>query len=166
MLDDVGNAIDASMTGAKGGFFDGGRFIRNWNKVKKTFGEDALRETLGSDHVDALNRVSQIHNAPVGSITKWMRTHKMNPYLLPAAGAAGAHMIGVPWYMGAVAGTGADLMARQVTESILSSPKIANHLLFAVDSGANPKNYVPMIANLIVQAAQKQQQEGNENANQ
>lgn len=172
MLDDIGDAIDSSIAGGKDGGFNGRSFVRNWSKVKKTFGEDALRETLGSDHVDALDRVSQLHGSPISRIAKWAATpanwhHSLySPWSL--AGGAVGKFTPIGWEGGILAGKGAEEGTRLMVRRALSNPKYLNNLIFAVDSGANPKNYVPMIGSMIVQDAMRSQQQQGEhdNANQ
>lgn len=167
LVDSIGDALDSSLTGAKGGFFDGGKFARNWSKVKRTFGEGPLRETLGDDHFDALDRLSHVHNAPVGALTKWLKSTKVERYLPAAAGIALAHSVGLPWELGAAGGAGADMAAKKIVEHLLTNPQALDNIHFALQSGANPKNYIPMVGTqLINAAAQQAQQEEQQNANQ
>lgn len=85
------------------------------------------------------------------------------------AGIALARPMGVPWYiggsLGGAAAEGTIQSGRAVYNAIATNPQIAQHVLFAINSGAKSENYVPFIAGLIQQNAQEkanQQQRGGQ----
>ncbi len=66
-------------------------------------------------------------------------------------GGVAGEATGVGYKAGGIAGmalTSAAYVPR-VMRAVIENPKIAQNILFALDAGANPKNYAPLIAGLI-----------------
>lgn len=84
--------------------------------------------------------------------------------LAGSAGGLAAHAIGVPWYWGIITAEGVYGGARLAMNAIKTNPKIAQNFLFALESGATPKRFGPLIATMIQKwqteaSAEKQQQQ-------
>jgi hypothetical protein len=159
----VGDVVDNAVTGDKGGFFSGGKFVSGWKRLNNRIGEDQLRQTLGNERYEAMNQLSQIHDAPINGIARYLKSKGMEHSLIPGiaastgagVGGAVAHAVGLPWELGSVAGAGMGHTAmrgtKAVVNALLTNPKAMNNLIFAVDSGARASNYLPLITNMLVQ---------------
>jgi len=79
-----------------------------------------------------------------------------------AAGGYLGHLAGIPWEAGAAAGWAASAASKRVMDAVLTNPKVAQNLIFAMESGARPEHYAPMIAGMIQEAQHAQEEHENE----
>lgn len=146
VMDDFQDAIAPmysveAQTGLKTGEYRG----VNGNRLLARF--DALlrdnpdaRDLIGSQRVDALRDVFHAND------TLAARKRFGSAVAQVATMLGGYHLHGA---LGAVGGETAYLGIRRVLDGMVRDPNIARNLLFAIDAGARPENYSPMVARMI-----------------
>jgi hypothetical protein len=60
-------------------------------------------------------------------------------------------MAGVPWEVGYLGAAAADQAMRRTMSAVLTNPKVAQNLIYAIESGARPAIYGPYVGALIQQ---------------
>ena len=142
--------------------FDGNRLMSNLSRLQNTMGRNRLERVVGRDNLDTLFQVAELNRtnaqrARFGAAIKPIGDALMHMHVGPiAAGGYLGHLVGVPWEVGAGAGWIASEASKRVMNAVLSNPQVAKHVIFAIDSGANPANYGPFVANLISQSVSSQ----------
>lgn len=118
--------------------FNGNQLAQRW----KAFLDDRpeARQVLGSDRVDTLTRLFDANKTMAGR-----KRFGQAVLTLGAAVAGGLHGGG----LGAMEGAGGYQAIRYVLDGLISTPRVAKSLLFAIDSGARPENYAPGLARMI-----------------
>lgn len=101
---------------------------------------------IGRERVENLRRIFKANG------TMAARKRFGNAVASVATALTGYHLGG--WQGGLGAET-AYHGIRYVVGNMVSNPKIAKNVLFAIDSGANPQNFAPMIAGMIARNATK-----------
>ena len=182
----VGNAIDQAFTGNTGSQarrafeyvgFDGSRLMNSLRRLETKFGRAPLDRLLGRGNLDTLFQVAELNRGPaargrfgangIKPVADWLREHPglISHHLAPMAlGAAAGRFVGMSGYEGALAGELAANTGRRVVSAVLTNPRIAQHLIFAIQSGAKPENFAPLIGTMIqkyeaAQARERQQQQ-------
>jgi len=177
----VAAAVDGSFTGNASSSarsweyrgFDGGRLMNNMGRLQQRMGRGPLERVVGKDNLDTLFRVAELNRtgtarAKFGVAIKPVVNGLMSLHVGPiAAGAYLGHMAGMPYEMGGAAGWATAAATRRVMDAVLTNPKVAQNLIFAIDSGANPDHYGPMLATMIQQqetetSRERQAEESNE----
>lgn len=180
----VGNAIDSSFTGNTGSSarrsfeyvgFDGGKLMLNLRRLEGKFGRPGLERLLGRGNLDTLYQVAELNRTGaqrsrfgadgIKPVASWLQEHPglIQHHLAPMAVGAGlGHLVGLNGYAGALAGETVAYTARRVMAAVLTNPRIAQNLIFAIQSGAKPENYAPLIGTMIqkyeaAQARERQQ---------
>jgi hypothetical protein len=166
----IGKTIDRAFSGNPMGKepwemrgFNGQTMMNGLNALERKFGRPTLDRLLGKGQLDTLYQVARLNLTPaqmgkfgavISPITKWlgengvsMRGH-VGPGLI--AGLIG-EATGVGFSKGALVGVSADYAARRVMNAIVTNPRIAEHVIYALDHGVNPKVYGPLIGSMIVQ---------------
>lgn len=141
--------------------FNGTQLMSNLTKLQQTMGRGALNRLIGEGNANTLFQVAELNgtlaqrgkfgaavtavakNLPVGhlsaagigSVAGWRATHSWE-------GAA----------VGAAAGGALGIASSRVVNAMLTNPKIAKQLIYAMDYG-KPENYGPFIASLIQKLA-------------
>lgn len=169
----VATAVDSSFSGNpsperaawESWGFNGNTMLRNLNRAEQKLGRPALEEVYGRDGLNSLYEIAQANVTPaqrkafgagMKAVAENMRfLHGMGVF---GAGEAAGHMMGLPWGVGGATSEVGYLGVLKVWGAIQSNPKIAQNFLFAIDSGANPKNYGPIIANMVATQAARQMQ--------
>jgi hypothetical protein len=164
----IGAAVDGSFQGnpstSARSFeyrgFDGGRLMANLSRLERTMGRPAIDRLLGPGHMDTLYQVAELNRTQaqrakfgadvVAPIAKSLITLHTGP---AAVGGVAAHMAGMPWEAGAVAGIGTAWASRKVMSAILTDPQIARNVIYALDRGSKAESYGPFIAGLIAKGA-------------
>lgn len=122
--------------------------------VERQVGRQRLQQAIGKDRLDNLYRLAQLtgdstYNPKINTAVK----HVAQAFSVPLSGAtvggALAHGAGVPWEIGAGAGAVTAAALKRVTSALLTNPKVAQNIIFAIDAGARPEVYGPFIAQLI-----------------
>lgn len=164
-LQKVAKAVDGSFQGsmstAKRAFeyagFDGNKLQRNMDNLIRTMGRNRVERLMGRDNLDTVLQVAQLNRTGaargrVGMAIKAVVQPLMSMHVGPiAAGAYVGHMAGVPYEVGGAAGAGVAWATRKVMDAVLTNPKVAQNLIFAIHSGASPEKYGPMLATMIQQ---------------
>jgi hypothetical protein len=75
--------------------------------------------------------------------------HAVGESAAKLVGAGAARAVGLSWYEGMIAGKGMYNGSRLVMKAFTTNPKIAQNFLFALQSGATPARYGPLIATMI-----------------
>jgi hypothetical protein len=175
----IGQAVDSSFSGNASSAarsweyrgFDGNRLMANLNRLTQKFGRNSLERLMGKESLDTMYQVAELNRtgaarARFGTalqpIAEWLgKQSTALTHLAPIGlGGLAGEMSGIPhgWVLGAAAGEATAMATRKVMNMVLSNPKIAQNLIFAIDSGARPQNYGPMIGAMILQHEKQQQQ--------
>jgi hypothetical protein len=164
----VANAVDSSFSGnASAGArsweyrgFDGNKLMSNLNRLEQKFGRTSLESTVGRDNLNTLYQVANLNRTNASRAKFGVALHPIAQWL-DSAGGAFSHLApiaiggeigratGIGWGLGATAGEGLALATKRVMNAVLSNPKIAQNLIFAIDSGARPQNYAPIIGAMV-----------------
>lgn len=176
----VGRAIDGAFTGttstAKRAWeysgFDGNRLQGNLDRLIANMGRNRVERLMGKDNLDSVLQVAQLNRtnaarARFGQAITAIANSLAGPHLTGAGvGAYAGYRATHSWEgaaLGAVGGATIGEASRRVMDAILTNPQVAQHVIFAIQSGANPKNYGPIVATVIqqanTQASQKRQAE-------
>ena len=161
----VATAVDGSFTGNASSSarsweyrgFDGNRLMSNLSRLQQRMGRGPLERVVGKDNLDTLFRVAELNRtqtarARFGVAVKPIVQSLLSLHVGPiAAGGFLGHLTGIGYEAGAVAGWGTAAATKKVMDAVLTNPKIAQNLIFAIDSGANPAHYGPMLASMIQQ---------------
>lgn len=166
-LGDVTGAFDKALDGIPGESgvsqqqrgINGNRLLTGLKNQVVKYGRDTVSDALGGEeHLKALEAIGNATktNASRQAFNRgWNEVTRYLPIYLGyhAGEAMGGGVVGrAVGSTAAVMGTAAArTQAERVLTAIRSNPKIAQNLIFAVDSGANPKNYGPLIATMIQQ---------------
>lgn len=162
-LQKIGNAIDrafhAPMSSAKRSFeysgYDGKQLLTNVEGLIRTMGRGRVVRLMGKDNLDTVLQVGQLSStiagrARLGAAVNAVRDSLLSFHVGPiAAGGFLGHFVGVPWEVGAGAGWATSVASKRLMSFILTNPKVAQNLIFAIESGAKPENYGPFIATMI-----------------
>lgn len=165
-LNAVGKALDESFIGNTSSSarsweyrgFNGQLMMGRLNRVVNRLGRPAVERVIGRENLDSLYRVAQLNmtNAgrarfgqAVGGITKDLLLRHGS--VLSLGGMIG-HAAGIPWEVGALSGEALYGVGKKVMQIISTNPKIAQNLIFALDSGAKPENYIPLISHMIARS--------------
>jgi hypothetical protein len=131
--------------------------MNNLSRLQQRMGRVPLERVVGKDNLDTLFRVAELNRtgtarAKFGVAIKPVVNGLMSLHVGPiAAGAYLGHMAGMPYEVGGAAGWATAAATRRVMDAVLTNPKVAQNLIFAIDSGANPDHYGPMLATMIQQ---------------
>lgn len=164
-----GNASSSARSWEYRGF-NGNQMMSRVNRVVQKIGRTQLDRVVGRDNVDTVMQIARLNmsNAgrakfgeAVGSIAQELLKHGASiPILAATAGGTIGHLTGIGGYEGAFAGEGLYAATHLVANSIKTNPRVAQNLIFAIESGARPENYAPFVASLIRSERNNQQQQG------
>jgi hypothetical protein len=162
---------NAAERGVEG--INGNRLRSGINSAIVRYGRPGVAEALGGEeYLKSLEAIADKTSTSKGMFAVQRTMGEIARYLPVYLGyKAGEAMSGGTFTGGALLGataavTGAAIAQRQagrVLAAVRSNPAIAQNLLFAIDAGANPKNYGPLIATMIqrheAEAAKNREQE-------
>jgi hypothetical protein len=175
-LEKISKAIDGSfhapMSSAKRSFeysgYNGQQLLQRMEGLMNTMGRGRVTRLMGKENLDTVLQVGQLSSTnagrmKLGAALKAVSDGFVRLHVGPmAVGAYVGRLAGVPWEFAAPAGAAAAEGGKRLMNVILTNPKIAQNLIFAIDSGAKPENYGPFIATMIQRAVtesgRKQQQ--------
>jgi hypothetical protein len=60
-------------------------------------------------------------------------------------------MAGLPFEAGALGGMATSIIGKKVMNAVMTNPKIAENIIYAMDHAVQPKIYGPLIGSMIVQ---------------
>jgi len=159
-----GDAIDSSfgtLTSSKPGEweyrgFSGDILGHNLTTiVKQLGGRGPVERLVGRDNLDALFQVAHLNSTPEGRAKWGAAVEKTAESLIRmhvgpiAAGGYLGRMLGMKWEVGAAMGWATAKGIRKLNQIILSRPELAQKLLYALDKGAKPSTYGPILATAI-----------------
>lgn len=159
----VAEAVDGSFSGNTSNSarsweyrgFNGQQLMGRLNRVVNKLGRPAVERVMGRENLDSLYQVAQLTSTnagrakfgqAVGSITKDLIMRHASA--LSIGGLVG-HAAGLPWEVGAIGGEALYSATKKVMQIISTNPKVAQNLIYALDYGAKPENYVPLISHAI-----------------
>jgi len=179
-LRDVGDIWDRALNGVPGASkvsseqrgINGRVLMNGLQRAVRDTGRPQLEATLGQGRLENLERIArlnqtnpqrQIFNRGINEVARYL------PIYLGAR--IGEHVGGFPGEIGGVLLGGAVKPAAEaVLDAIKANPKLGNYLTYAIESGADPKKFGPLLATMIQQtnteASRKQQDEAQEERNQ
>jgi hypothetical protein len=145
--------------------FNGNMLRQRLNRLTQTIGEPELNRVIGRDNMDNLRKVAELtrtnadrakFGAAVQQVGGWLALHHTG-----AAGIGGlvGHMTGVGYLPGAIGGEAAYMAARKVMQAVATNPRVGQQLTFAVESGARPEYFAPLIGKMIRDAQEQQPEE-------
>lgn len=172
-----GNGSEAARSWEYRGF-NGQMLMGNLDRLVTKFGRNTLDRVVGSDNMNTLYQVAELNRtgaarAKFGAAVKAVADSpamRVGAHFGAAAvGGALGHTAGIGYGLGAAAGEGtmlASMATKRVMDTVLSNPRIAQNLIFAIKSGARESNYAPLIGGMITQLETeraKQQDQGGQN---
>ena len=172
VLADIGKALDRSITGLPGDTsvsqaqrgLNGNVLSKQIRKIVEVKGIDNVRAALGPGRLENLQDLADATKTNAGRVGV-NKAIRFVSEALPVAYLgfkAGEHFGGIPGGMVGAAGAEAGILGvKRVYDAVRTNPRIGKNLLFAIESGANPKNYAPLIAAMIAND-NNQQQSGEE----
>ena len=169
----VAEAVDGSFSGNASASarsweyrgFDGNRLMSSMSRLQQRVGRPALDRLVGKENVDTLFRVAELNRtqaqrAKFGQAIAPVARQLLSLHVGPiAAGAYLGHFVGMPYEWGGAAGWAITAASKRVMNAVLTNPKVAQNLMFAIDSGAKPERYAPMIAEMIQQQETQSERE-------
>jgi len=146
--------------------FNGNQLRQNLNRLTQRIGEPELNRVVGRDNMDNLRKIAELtrtnadrakFGAAVQKVGGWLAGH--------AAGAAGVgglvgHFTGIGGLPGAIAGEAGYMAMRKVMQAVATNPRVGQQLTFAVEAGARPEYYAPLIGKMIRDAEEEGKQNG------
>jgi hypothetical protein len=169
-LADIGKALDKSLNGLPGDTavsqaqrgINGNTLDKQLRNVARSYGgADNLRDVLGPGRLENLQAIADATRTNAGRTMLNQGIRSIAEYL-PASYLGykiGEHLAGPTG--GAAGAASADAMmyaTRRVLNAVRTDPRIGQNLLFAINSGARPASYGPLIAGMMVKANTEQQQ--------
>lgn len=105
------------------------------------------RQTIGQDRIDTLRQVFKANHTLAARKRFGQSVVNVARVMGGGAAALGGHKVG--GYAGAAAAEASYAAIDRVMSGLITNPNAAKNLLFAIDSGARPENYAPIVAKLI-----------------
>jgi hypothetical protein len=170
-LRDFGNLWDKNLDGVPGSTnvsseqrgVNGKGLMRDLQRAVRTYGRPQIEQTLGPQRLDNLENIARLNttNAQRAGFNKGL--HAVAAYLPLWVGAKiGESAAGLPGeIVGGMAGAAAKPAVEKVLNAVRANPKIGQFFTHAVEFGATPKVYGPMLAEMIQKSqtdASRQQQ--------
>lgn len=179
-LRDVGDIWDRSLNGVPGGSkvsqeqrgINGQQLMNGLQRAVRDHGRSSLEATLGPGRLDNLERIARLNQTNAQRQVFNRGVQEVARYLPIYLGAKiGEHVAGFPGeIMGSIAGAAVKPTVEHVLDAIKANPKMGNYLTYAIESGADPKKFGPMLATMIQQnnteASRQRQDEENQEGNQ
>lgn len=141
--------------------FNGNQLRQNLNRLTQKIGDPELNRVVGRDNMDNLRKIAELtrtnadrakFGAAVQQVAHWFARDSA----AAGIGAAAGHFAGIGGVGGAVAGEAAYMAARKVMQVVATNPRVGQQLTFAVESGARPEYFAPLIGKMIRDADQQQ----------
>lgn len=179
VLNAFGRAVDGSFTGNAArsarswGYrgFSGDMLASRVQRVVQQLGQARVERVIGRDNLQAVLDIAEANRsntsrarfgAATDQVGQWLAEHGGLHFAPRAAamglGAMAGNSAGINGWLGASAGEAAYEGSRVMLQKILTNPKAAQNLLYAVRTGAKPETYVPIVGAILQQADQQNQQ--------
>jgi hypothetical protein len=178
ILKDFGNAWDKALNGVPGGSnvsqeqrgINGDVLMNGLRRAVADHGRPKVEAALGQGRLDNLENIARLNRTNAQRATFNRGIGEVAKYLGPAyiGGRIGYHAAGLPGELaGNAIGAAAKPAAEKVMNAVKANPKIGQYLTYAIDSGADPKKFGPLLATMIQQSnteasEQQQEEEGNQ----
>lgn len=139
--------------------FNGNKLRSSLKRLSMKYGDRQLSRMIGVDQYNNLVKLADItrtnadrqkFGGAVNDVAK--EVVKLLPHVgTSGIGATIGYHIGGPAgaAVGAAAGEATQLAARRVMRAVATNPKIGRNLAFAIEAGARPEVYAPMIASEV-----------------
>lgn len=165
-LRDFGDIWDRALNGVPGSTqasqvqrgVNGNVLMNGLQRAVRSYGRSSIESALGAGRLENLENIARLNqtnalrkgfNRSVAEVARYL------PIYLGAR--IGHEAAGLPGEIfGASAGAAIKPMAEHVLESVRANPKIGNFLTYAIDSGADPQKYGPMLAGMIADQMKQQ----------
>lgn len=141
--------------------FNGNMLRQKLNRLTQTIGEPELNRVIGRQNLDNLRKVAELtrtngdrarFGGAVQNVSNWIVNHVTSAAV---GGVAGHALHGLPGgIVGAASTEAAYMAARKVMQMLATDPKFGQQLTFAVESGARPENYAPLLGQMVRDAEQ------------
>lgn len=140
--------------------FDGNALMSNMNKVEQSLGgRGALNRLIGEENANTLYRVAELNRTQAQRTRFGSALTEVAKNLGPLLGHVSLGGIGATYgwrtthtpegaALGFAAGAGVGQATKIVANAVLTNPKLAKQLIYAMDYG-DPKNYGPFLASVI-----------------
>lgn len=179
ILKDAGKMLDGALDGIPGDTtvsqvqrgIKGGVLLTGINRLVNRYGFDKVNAALGPGRLQNLEAIGQATKTAAQRQSFNRGVSEVAKYLPIWAGAhLGEKIAGTPGFLiGGAAGTYSVPAARKVIDAVRANPKIGQSLIYAIQYGARPERYGPLIATMIQQSeteASKERQSENVGENQ
>lgn len=171
MLRDFGRMWDKSVNGVPGASrvsseqrgVDGKVLMKQLQNAVNRYGRFQIDRTLGPGRLEVLERIAEKTSTRAGraDFYQGLRSVLTSMHHGAVIGGVGGHFLG-SWAGGAAVGAAGGAAFEgipKVLDAIKANPKIAQHFLFALDSGASAEKYAPFVAEMIQRNATESEQE-------
>jgi hypothetical protein len=163
-LRDIDNHIEASFDNSIGASaranayrgFNGNKLRSSLKTLSQKYGERQLNRILGTEQYNNLVKIADITRTSADRARFGSSVQAVAKSLLPHLSASSiggfiGHHLGGPvgGAAGAAAGESMLLASERVMRAVATNPKIGRNLTFAIESGARPEAYAPLIASQI-----------------
>lgn len=169
LLDDFATIWDRNLEGVPGNTkastgqrgVNGRGLMRDLTSAVNKKGRPLIERTLGPGRLDNLEAIARANDTVTKrtAFGEGVRNVARNMAHGAMIGGLGSEVMGLGYKPGAAAGAAAiaATYAPQVMKAIATNPKIGQTLIYAIEYGARPEAYGPMIAKMI-QDSEKQQE--------
>lgn len=175
ILSDAGNALDKSLDGLPGESnvsmqqrgINGKKLDSGLQRLVQRHGLETVKAALGPGRLENLQTIADATKTNAQRLNFNRGLHEVARFVGGAAGAkAGSALSGGSWEgtmagaaTGAAVGAKAHAALARTLEAVRMNPKVGQNLVFAIESGADPKNYGPFIGAMITKAESENQEE-------
>jgi hypothetical protein len=167
-LADIGRSLDQSLSGLPGDTgvsqtyrgINGSALDAKLKQVVRRNGLANVRAALGPGGLENLQEIANATKTNAARQRFNQAVHHVAEYLGAAVGysvgaSTGGHVGGALGAAGgAMAGRVSEVAVQRVLNAVRADPKIGQQLTFAIQSGARPENYAPLIGGLITKSQQ------------
>lgn len=172
MLRDFGDIWDKNLNGVPGSTkasmvrrgINGNGLMRGLQQAVRNFGRGTIERALGPGRLKNLENIARLNQTNAQRQSFNFGVHEVARYFPMYAGwRVGEHLGGVA---GGIAGgaAGAAMLptAEKVLNAVRANPKIGQYLTYAIEYGAKPEHYGPIVAEMIQRSETQKAQEGEQ----
>lgn len=158
-LRDFGNIWDKALNGVPGATqvsqeqagVNGRVLMKGLQQAVRNYGRDQIDAALGTGRLENLERIARLNTTAPQRAAFNKGLHVVGSYLPIWVGAKiGEHVAGLPGEIaGGMVGAAAKPTVEKVLNAVRANPQIGQFFTHAVEYGASPKVYGPMLAEMI-----------------
>lgn len=179
-LRDFGDMWDRNLNGIPGASkvsqeqrgVNGVGLMKDLQRAVRTYTRPAIEASLGPGRLENLENIARLNQTVAkragfnGGVREVVRDLEHGAVL----GGVTGHLMGGDWSTGAAVGAGAMAvapLAAKVLNAVKSNPRIGNYLTSAIEMGARPQVYAPIISKMIQDSyAEAEREKADEEHNQ